>query len=177
MRVARRQDGHGKRGRASTGSSLTLCRSASPDPSAERVARATFTAGLRCSMALRSKVSPQGARARFAGARASRLHGSGPSSLWLRAIRLTGAQGRARAVRAPNRGSGHLAAAGWLQPRQTRLLISHVTFPKFTVQPGSPGAAGLLRPGAGPSGSAATVEGPVGPAQGTPLRMKPHETA
>ena len=36
--------------------------------------------------------------------------------------------------------------------------------------------AGLLRPGAGPSGSAATVEGPVGPAKGKPLRMKPHET-
>ena len=110
-------DGHGKRVRASTGSSITLCRSASPDPSAEWVARATFTAGLRCSMALRSKVSPQGARARFAGARASRLHGSGPSSLWLRAIRLTGAQGRARAVRAPNRGSGHLAAAGTSFPQ------------------------------------------------------------
>ena len=31
-------------------------------------------------------------------------------------------------------------------------------------KPPPPGAAGLLRPGAGPSGSAATVEGPAGPA-------------
>ena len=44
-------------------------------------------------------------------------------------------------------------------------------------KPPPPGAAGLLRPGAGPSGSTATVEGPVGPAKGKPLRMKPHETA
>ena len=43
-------------------------------------------------------------------------------------------------------------------------------------KPPPPGAAGLLRPGAGPSGSAATVEGGGVPAQGKPLRMKPHET-
>ena len=54
-------------------------------------------------------------------------------------------------------------------PGPTRVHV--VAVPK----PLPPGAAGSLRPGAGPSGSAATVEGPVRPAQGKPLR-KPHET-
>ena len=110
--IRRWSGGCGAGARASNGVPRTSCGSAPPKLSVGGGAPWTSTAGLRCSMALRSKVSPQGARARFAGARASRLHGSGPSSLWLRAIRLTGAQGRARAVRAPNRGSGHLAAAG-----------------------------------------------------------------
>ena len=63
-------------------------------------------------------------------------------------------------------GAQHDAARAYVRP--------HVDPP---YKPPPPGAAGLLRPGAGPSGSTATVEGPVGPAKGKPLRMKPHETA
>ena len=37
-------------------------------------------------------------------------------------------------------------------------------------------AVGPLRPGAGPPGTAATVEGSVAPARGKPVRIKPHQT-